>query len=126
MILKELQQQYPHLQVSIVSTLTSLNQGTVGEFHKEIKEEWQPDIFGMNLIRGEAKKMDLFGVNLENYKKFFALQSKSTKQGVKSWIRDQMNKLRTATNVYMVKQKKMAVPCKAGTLMGVMYEKGDV
>ena len=126
MILKELQQQYPHLQVSIVSTLTSLNQGTVGEFHKEINQEWQPDIFGMNLIRGEAKKMDLFGVNLENYKKFFALQSKSRKQGVKSWIRDQMNKLRTATNVYMVKQKKMAVPCKAGTLMGVMYEKGDV
>lgn len=125
-MLKELQKQYPHLQVSIVSTMTSLNQDTVEEFHKEINEEWQPDIFGMNLIRGEAKSMDLFGVNLENYKRFFALQSTSRKKGMKSWVRDQMNKLRTATNIYMVQQKKMAVSCKAGTLMGVMYEKGDV
>ncbi len=125
-MLKELQQQYPQLQVSIVSTLTALNQDTVEEFHKEIKEEWQPDIFGMNLIRGEAKKMDMFGVNLEKYKKFFSLQSKSRKKGMKSWIRDQMNTLRTATNIYMVEQKKMAVSCKVGTLMAVMYEKGDV
>ncbi len=125
-MLKELQKQHPQLQVSIVSTLTSLNQDTVGQFHKEIEEEWQPDIFGMNLIRGEAKKMDLFGVNLENYKRFFALQSKSRKKGMKRWVRDQMNKLRTATNIYMVEQKKMAVPCKAGALMAVMYEKGDV
>ncbi len=125
-MLKELQRQYPQLQVSIVSTLTSLNQDTVEEFHKEIREEWQPDIFGMNLIRGEAKKMDLFGVDLENYKKFFALQSRSRKKGAKSWVRDKMNKLRTAANIHMVEQKKMVVPCKAGTLMAVMYEKGDV
>lgn len=125
-MLKELQKQYPRLQVSIVSTLTSLNQDTVEEFHREISQKWQPDVLGMNLIRGEAKKMDLFGVNLENYKKFFALQSRSRKRGLKSWLRDQMNKLRTATNIYMVEQKQMVVPCTAGTLMAVMYEKGDV
>src|SRR3989344_1934696 len=125
-MLKELQTQYPQLQVSVVSTLTSLNQDTVEQFHKEIKEEWQPDIFGMNLIRGEAKTMDLFGVSLENYKKFFALQSKSRKSGAKSRIRDYLNKLRTGTNIQMVEQKKMVVPCTAGTLLGVMYEKGDV
>ncbi len=126
LMLKELQKTYPYLQVSVVSTLTSLNQDTVEEFHREIKEEWQPDIFGMNLIRGEAKKMDLFGVNLENYKKFFALQSKSRKPGLKSRVRDYLNKVRTGTNIQMVEQKKMVVPCRAGTLMGVMYEKGDV
>ncbi len=126
MMLKELQQQYPHLQVSIVSTLTSLNQDTIGEFHREISEEWRPDIFGLNLIRGEAKKMDLFGVDLENYKKFFALQSQSRKRGIKSRVRDYMNKLRTGMIIRTVEDKKMYVPCQAGTLMGVMYEKGDV
>lgn len=126
LMLKELQKQYPRLQVSIVSTLTSLNQDTVEEFHREISQEWQPDVFGMNLIRGEAKTMDLFGVNLENYKKFFALQSKSRKGGMKSWVRDYMNKLRTGVIIRTVEDKKMYVPCKAGTLMGVMYEKGDV
>ena len=125
-MLQELQKKYPQLQVSIVSTLTSLNQNTVEEFHTEIKEKWQPDIFGMNLIRGEAKTMYLFGVDLENYKKFFALQSKSRKGGLKSRVRDYLNKLRTGTNIQMVEQKKMVVPCTAGTLLGVMYEKGDV
>ena len=126
MMLKELQGRYPHLQVSIVSTLTSLNQDTLEEFHTDIKENWKPDVFGMNLIRGEAKKMDLFGVSLENYKKFFALQSKSRKRGIKSRVRDYLNKLRTGTNIQMVEQKRMIVPCVAGTLLGVMYEKGDV
>lgn len=125
-MLKELQQQYPHLQVSIVSTLTALNQETVEEFHRQISSEWKPDVLGMNLIRGEAKKMDLFGVNLENYKKFFALQSKSRKRGLKNMVRDYMNKLRTGMIIRTVEDKKMYVPCRAGTLMGVMYEKGDV
>ncbi len=125
-MLKELQQQYPHLQVSIVSTLTALNQDTVEEFHRQITAEWKPDVLGMNLIRGEAKKMDLFGVNLNAYKKFFALQSKSSKRGIKNLVRDYMNKLRTGMIIRTVEDKKMYVPCKAGTLMGVMYEKGDV
>ena len=126
LMLKGLKEQYPHLQVSVVSTLTSLNQDTVEEFHQEVNTHWQPDIFGMNLIRGEAKKMNLFGVNLKNYKKFFALQSKSRKRGIKSLVRDAMNKLRTGANIRMVEEKKMVVPCQAGNLMGVMYEKGDV
>ncbi len=126
MMLKELQQQYPGLQVSIVSTLTALNQDTVEEFHRQMNTEWKPDVLGMNLIRGEAKKMDLFGVNLDNYKKFFALQSKSRKWSFKNKIRDYMNKLRTGMIIRTVEDKKMYVPCKAGTLMGVMYEKGDV
>ncbi|MDP3728012.1 MAG: radical SAM protein [bacterium] len=126
MMLKELKKLYPHLQVSIVSTLTSLNQDTLEELHHEIKQEWKPDVFSMNLIRGEAKKMDLFGVNLNYYKKFFQLQSKSRKKGMKSWIRDYMNKLRTGMIIKTVEEKKYILPCTAGTLMAVMYEKGDV
>ena len=37
-----------------------------------------------------------------------------------------MNKLRTGMIIRTVEDKKMYVPCKAGTLMRVMYEKGDV
>ena len=80
----------------------------------------------MNLIRGEAKKMDLFGVNLKNYKRFFELQSQSAKKGIKTYLRDYMNKLRTAMIVRTVEKKEFILPCKAGTLMAVMYEKGDV
>ena len=126
LMLKELQIKYPRLQVSIVSTLTALNQETVEQFHKEVSEEWKPDVLSMNLIRGEAKKMDLFGVNLKNYKRFFELQSQSAKKGIKTYLRDYMNKLRTAMIVRTVEKKEFILPCKAGTLMAVMYEKGDV
>lgn len=126
LMLKELQKKYPRLQVSIVSTLTARNQDTVEQFHKEISEEWKPDVLSMNLIRGEAKKMELFGVNLEKYKNFFSLQSHSRKKGIKSWLRDYMNKLRTGMIIQMVEEKKSPLPCTAGRLLGVMYEKGDV
>jgi MoaA/NifB/PqqE/SkfB family radical SAM enzyme len=124
--LKGIQIQYPKLQLSVVSTLTSLNQDTLEEFHAIVKEQVKPDIFGMNLIRGEAKKMELFGVNLENYKKFFALQSRSKKRGLKGLVRDYMNKLRTGMIIRTVQHKKFILPCRAGTLMAVMYEKGEV
>ncbi len=124
--LRELKKEYPQLQVSIVSTLTSVNQDCLEDFHRFVKEEIRPDVFGLNLIRGEAKKMELFGVDLENYKKFFSRQSKSQKKGVKSFLRDYMNKLRTGLIIKTVEEKRCFLPCRAGTLMGVIYEKGDV
>lgn len=124
--LKEVQKKYPQLQLSVVSTLTSLNQDTVEEFHTLVKTEIRPDVFGMNLIRGEAKKMELFGVDINNYKKFFHLQSKSRRGGIKNKIRDYMNKLRTGLIVRTVENKEYVLPCQAGTLLAVMYEKGEV
>ncbi len=125
-MLKELQKKYPRLQLSVVSTLTSLNQDTLEEFHSYVSQKLQPDAFGMNIIRGEAKVMDLFGVDLDNYRKFFQLQSTSRKRGMKSSIRDYMNKLRTGMIIKTVEDKKFILPCKAGSLMAVMYEKGDI
>jgi len=125
-MLKELQKRYPRLQISVNSCLTSINQDTLEEFHSLVNNEIKPDVFGMNLIRGEAKRMDLFGVDLNNYRKFFELQSRSRKKGIKSRVRDYMNKLRTGAIIKMAEDKKFILPCRAGTLMGVMYEKGDV
>ena len=124
--LKELQKKYPHLQVSVVSTLTSLNQDTLEEFHSYVKNELKPDVLSLNIIRGEAKKMDLFGVNLHNYKKFYELEKRSQKKGLRTYLRDVMNKIRMEIIIRNVEKKEHVLPCKAGTLLGVMYEKGDV
>ncbi len=124
--LKELQKRYPHLQVSVVSTLTSLNQDTLEEFHGYVKKELKPDVLSLNIIRGEAKKMDLFGVNLNNYKKFYELEKRSSKKGWKTYLRDLMNKMRMDVIIKNVERKEFVLPCTAGTLLGVMYEKGDV
>ena len=70
--------------------------------------------------------MDLFGVDLNHYQKFFSLQSQSRKKGVKSYVRDYLNKLRTGTIINTVENKKFILPCRAGTLMAVMYENGDI
>ena len=124
--LKELQKSYSHLQVSVVSTLTALNQDTLEEFHSYVKKELKPDVFSLNLIRGEAKNMDLFGVNLQRYKLFYDLEKKSSKKGLKTSLRDLMNKMRMNIIVRNVEKKEHVLPCQAGKIMGVMYEKGDV
>jgi MoaA/NifB/PqqE/SkfB family radical SAM enzyme len=124
--LKQLQSKYKHLQVSVVACLTSLNQNRLEEFHETVKKDMDPDVFSMNLIRGEAKKMDLFGVDIDNYKKWFTLENESKKKGIKPIIRDFMNKIRTEVIIRNVEKKEYVLPCRAGTLMGVMYEKGDI
>lgn len=124
--LKEIQKNHPLLQLSIISTLTSMNQEKLGELHDYVNTQLKPDVFGLNLIRGEARKMDLFGVDLNHYQKFFSLQSQSRKKGVKSYFRDYLNKLRTGMIINTVENKKFILPCKAGTLMAVMYENGDI
>lgn len=124
--LKQLQKKYSNLQLSVISTLTSVNQDGLEGFHSYVKNEMRPDVFGLNLIRGEAKKMELFGVNLNKYRMFFRLQSKSSKKGIKLIIRDYMNKLRMGLILETTEKNRFILPCRAGTLMGVMYENGDV
>ncbi|MBT4804614.1 radical SAM protein [Candidatus Woesearchaeota archaeon] len=124
--LKLLQKKYSHLQLSVISTLTSINQDKLEEFHSYVKNVMKPDVFGLNLIRGEARVMNLFGVDLNKYKLFFQLQSKSSKKGIKSIIRDYMNKLRTGMIIKTIENKKFIIPCKAGSLMAVIYEQGEV
>ncbi|MBU1930515.1 radical SAM protein [Candidatus Micrarchaeota archaeon] len=117
-----------NFKISIVSTLTPINQEKMTEFYRYVKNELEPDVFSLNLIRGSPKNPDMKKVSLHYFKEILKLESKELKnaKGFKNKIRNFIHIIRTQVIIDTIEKKKYVLPCYAALLTGVLSESGKV
>ena len=126
-MLKELKKDYPKLQVSIVSTMMSLNQDKLKDFYKYVKTELKPDVYSISMIRSQPKDAKLTDVDIKYYKEILNLEVKHLKgRGLKGHVRNLVHKIRHKMIIEIIDKNKYQSPCYAGALTGVLSEDGKV
>lgn len=136
---KELKKDYEKFNISILTTINSINQKKLKEFHYFVKNELKPDMFTINLIRGKSKKSTLSKVDVKYYNKICDIINSQNDNKEKSLIKNVFNfnrfkkiikyragKIRTDMILKTVNKNISQMPCYAAILDVVMYENGDV
>ena len=125
--LAELQRTDRRLRIHAISTATSMNLGEIRRLTEYLYDRCPAmDHHNLAMIRGDRKNPTLEGPALEQYqelsdhvKNVWAPREKkrfgSVVEPMLQWM-----KMKTA------REKRQIVPCKAGTMTGVVYSNGDV
>lgn len=123
-----LKNEFPGLLTSLVLTVTSKNEGQLDEFYEEVSS-WGVDRLSVNHVRGKVHDSSLLEVSFERYQAFarrceeYHLQRDG---GWKAGLQRAKNRIARRSIEEVVSGKPSAVPCLAGSAIGVLYSDGEV
>ena len=70
--LKELKHRYTNLRLGVLLTLSRLNEYSLWDTYKWIKENLCPDVVGLNFVRGNIQDETIKEVDLDNYLRLYS------------------------------------------------------
>jgi len=120
--LKALKKSYPNLKVGTLTTISTLNQQSVGRLYDFIRNELKPDHVGLNLVRGKVRDGKIKKVNLKLYKDLYKrILADSSDSFFKLYKKAVFNLI-----TRIIDQNKFQTDCFAAILSGVLRPNGDV
>ncbi len=127
--LKILKQKYSNFDIGIVSTLHQGNQYIMNDFRKSVKDQLGISP-GITIIRGDSKSKTLKEVNSSIYRTTIDMIEKDRQNERNKNFLQKLSSAREILGYNLAYQsyvsKSRTYDCYAGTLMGVIYENGDV
>ncbi len=125
--LAELQREEPRLRIHSISTATSENMGQIRELTSYLVERCPAmEHHNLALIRGDRKNPSLVGPSLEQYKDLYRHVQGVWASREEGRYGASVEPLLQYAKAQTAEQSKQVVPCRAGTLTGVVYANGDV
>lgn len=76
-LLSELRKSYPNLEILANTTFSSYNQDHIKETHDYIRKHFNLDMYGLTLVRGNAKNLVAKKIDLNKYKEAIKIFEKS-------------------------------------------------
>lgn len=125
--LAELQKREPRLRIHSISTATATNMDQIRQLTAYLAERCPAmEHHNLALIRGDRKNPSLEGPTLTEYRNLYrhvqAVWAKREEGRYGAIVEPLLQYAKTRT----AEQKRQVVPCRAGTLTGVVYANGDV
>ncbi len=125
--LAELQKQDPRLRIHANSVATEVNMDEVKRLTTFLYERCpQMDHQNLAIIRGDRKNPSLQGPSLERYKELYDYIRRLWAPREKERYGSSMEPMLQWVKTKSVERQDQFVPCRAGTLTGVVYANGDV
>ncbi|MBD3266235.1 radical SAM protein [bacterium] len=126
--LNQLKQEFPQLKTSLVTTVLSINEPVLDAFFDEIAS-WGVDRLSANHVRGKVHDPSLKEVSYERYLDFakkcedyHLTQDLTWKAG----LQRAKNRMTRQAIEEVVQGEKYAIPCLAGSAIGVLYSDGEL
>lgn len=127
--LLKLKKKYPNLRIRFNATVFNLNYENLFPLIDQMPQLFPetPAIWnlGLSLIRGNPRNPKLRLPEIAKLKKLFAYKRRKFK-AKRSWTARLFEKITFAAQIKILEEKKQAVPCEAGRLLGVVSENGDI
>lgn len=123
-----LRDEYPNLLTSLVLTVTAKNQHHLDAFYDEVST-WGVDRLSVNHIRGKVLDKELLEVDFERYRAFAERCEQYHLVHDRSWkagVQRAKNRLARKAIAEVVSGSPSAIPCLAGSAIGVLYSDGEV
>ena len=125
--LVELQQHHPRLRIHSNSTVTADNVEEIRRLTTYLYERCpQMDHHNLALIRGDRKNASLRGPDLDAYRQLDRYVKRLWADREKGRFGAIVDPMLTWAKTRTAAELRQVVPCKAGTLSGVVYANGDV
>ncbi|MDQ1266444.1 MAG: hypothetical protein QG635_1596, partial [Bacteroidota bacterium] len=132
--LKILRKKYSHFDLSIITTLSKFNQNEIVKFADFIEELLPDGEWMVNIARPKTRDPEAVNFDIESYEKINIILLNRIKN--KNFAGDnahRFGKWLTAKNAYrrdiitdILKNKNVKMNCSAGSLIGVIYQDGEV
>ncbi len=124
--LRKLQRKHKNLRVRPNVTVFDVNYNNLFQLIDRAPKLFpQNYMVSLSLLRGTPRKPGLKLPSLSKLKKLFSYKNKKLK-GKRGWTKRLLEKVVFAAQLKALSQKKQAVPCEAGRLLGVVFENGDL
>jgi len=126
--LVQLQPRYPNLLTSLVITVTAKNEPHLDDLYAEISR-WGVRRLSVNHVRGKVDDPSLLEVPFERYSEFARKCENYHLDQDRSWkanLQRAKNRLAREAIAQVAAGEKSALPCLAGSSIGVLYSDGEV
>ena len=125
--LVELQDGDPRLRIHCISTATDVNMDEIRKLTTYLYERCpKMDHHNLAIIRGDRKNPSLQGPSLIQYEELYEYIRRLWAPREKGRYGAIVEPMLQWAKVKTVKEDRMVVPCKAGSISGVVYANGDV
>jgi MoaA/NifB/PqqE/SkfB family radical SAM enzyme len=125
--LVDLQQRDPRVRIHAISTVTDTNTDEIRALTNYLFDRCPKiDHHNLALIRGDRKDPSLHGPTLDAYVELAQYARRLWTERESGRFGSIVDPMLTWAKVRTAAEQRMVVPCKAGTLSGVVYANGDV